>query len=74
MGEKETGSLTGKMIMGFGIPICKVVGVWQRWFGPSKKEPGFIKGAALVAIFVMFKLVAETGRLIEKIIPKKELA
>jgi hypothetical protein len=74
MGEKETGSLTGKMIMGFGIPICKVVGVWQRWFGPSKKEPGFIKGAALVVIFVMFKLVAELGRLIEKFIPKKETA
>ena len=74
MGEKETGSLTGKMIMGFGIPICKVVGVWQRWFGPSKKKPGFIKGAALVVIFVMFKLVAELGRLIEKFIPKKELA
>jgi hypothetical protein len=74
MGEKETGSLTGKMIMGFGIPICKVVGVWQRWFGPSKKEPGFIKGAALVAIFVMFKTVAELGRLIEKVIPKKETA
>ena len=74
MGEKETGSLTGKMIMGFGIPICKVVGVWQRWFGPSKKKPGFIKGAALVVIFVMFKLVAELGRLIEKFIPKKEIA
>jgi hypothetical protein len=74
MGEKETGSLAGKMIMVFGIPICKVVGVWQRWFGPSKKEPGFIKGSALVVIFVMFKLVAELGRLIERFIPKKELS
>ena len=50
MGEKETGSLTGKMIMAFGIPICKVIGVCQRWFGPSKKEPGFIKGSGLVVI------------------------
>ena len=74
MGEKEFGSLTGKMIMAFGIPICKVIGVWQRWFGPSKKQPGFIKGSGLVVIFVMFKLVAELGRLIEKIIPKKELS
>ena len=74
MGEDESGSLTGKMIMGFGVPICKVVGVWQRWFGPSKKEPGFIKGAGLVIIFVMFKLVAELGRLIERIIPKKKVA
>lgn len=71
MGEKETGSLTGKMMFAFGTPICKVIGVWQRWFGPSKKEPGFIKGAGLVVIFVMFKLVAELGRLIEKFIPKK---
>jgi hypothetical protein len=73
MGEKEKGSLTGKMIMAFGIPICKVIGVWQRWFGPSKKEPGFIKGAGLVVIFVGFKLVAEFGRMIEKVICKKEL-
>jgi hypothetical protein len=74
MGEKEFGSLTGKMIMAFGIPICKVIGVWQRWFGPSKKKPGFIKGSGLVVIFVMFKLVAELGRMIEKFIPKKELS
>lgn len=73
MGEKEHGSLTGKMMFAFGIPICKVVGVWQRWFGPSKKEPGFLKGAALVVIFVMFKLIAELGRFIEKFIPKKEV-
>lgn len=74
MGEKEFGSLTGKMIMAFGIPICKVIGVWQRWFGPSKKQPGFIKGSGLVIIFVMFKLVTELGRMIEKLIPKKELS
>ena len=74
MGEKQTGSITGKMLFAFGAPICKVVGVWQRWFGPSKKEPGFIKGATLVAIFIMFKLVVEFGRLIEKFIPKKEIA
>ena len=73
MGEKETGSLAGKMLMVFGIPICKVVGVWRRWFGPSKKEPGFIKGAALVVIFVMFKLVAEIGRMIEKLVPQRRV-
>ena len=74
MGEKETGSLTGKMMFAFGTPICKVIGVWQRWFGPSKKKPGFIKGAGLVVIFVMFKLVAELGRLIERFVPKKKVA
>ena len=73
MGEKETGSLTGKMMFAFGIPICKVIGVWQRWFGPSKKEPGFLKGAGLVVIFVMFKLIAELGRFIEKFIPNKKV-
>ena len=73
MGEKETGSLTGKMMFAFGTPICKVIGVWQRWFGPSKKEPGFLKGAALVVIFVMFKLIAELGRFIEKFIPNKKV-
>ena len=74
MGEKETGSLTGKMIMAFGIPICKVIGVWQRWFGSSKKQPGFIKGSGLVVIFVMFKLVAELGRLFEKLTPQRKIA
>jgi hypothetical protein len=65
MGKKESGSLTGRMITATGIPICKVVGVWQRVFGPSKKPAGFVKGAMLIPVFVMFKLVAELGRLIE---------
>jgi hypothetical protein len=73
MGEKETGSIAGKMLMVFGIPICKVVGVCRRWFGPSKKKPGFIKGAALVVVFVMFKLVAELGRMIEKLTPQRKI-
>jgi hypothetical protein len=72
MGVKETGSLTGKMITLAGLPICKAVGVWQRIFGPSKKSAGFIKGAMLVPVFVMFKVVAELGRLIERK-NKKEL-
>lgn len=66
MGKKESGSLTGKMITAAGIPICKAVGVWQRVFGPSKKPAGFIKGLGLIAIFIMFKTIAEIGRFIEK--------
>jgi len=66
VGRKEQGSLTGRMIMAAGIPICKAVGVWQRWFGPSKKPAGFGKGLMLIPVFVMFKLVAELGRLIER--------
>jgi len=65
MGKKSEGSLTGRMITAAGIPICKAVGVWQRIFGPSKKPAGFIKGLGLIAIFIMFKIVAELGRLFE---------
>lgn len=73
MGEKESGSLTGKMLMYFGMPVCKFVGVWQRWFGSSKKPPGFTKGVLLITILTVFKLVAELGRLIEKCIPNKQV-
>ena len=66
MGKKSSGSLTGRMITAAGIPICKVVGVWQRVFGPSKKPAGFGKGLMLIPVFIMFKLVAELGRLIER--------
>ena len=66
MGKKSSGSLTGRMITAAGLPICKVVGVWQRVFGPSKKPAGFGKGLMLIPVFIMFKLVAELGRLIER--------
>ena len=65
MGKKDFGSLTGKLITAVGIPICKAVGIWQRVFGPSKKPAGFGKGLMLIPVFIMFKLVAEIGRLIE---------
>ena len=66
MGKLEKSNLPGRMIMSVGLPICKAVGVWQRWFGPSKKPAGFFKGLMLIPVFVMFKLVAELGRLIER--------
>ena len=56
---------TGKAIMIIGTPICKIVGVWQRIFGPSTKPAGFIKGAMLIPVFVLLKLVADLGKLIE---------
>lgn len=65
MGKKESGSLTGRMITAAGIPICKAVGIWQRVVGPSKKPAGFGKGLLLIPVFIVFKLVAELGRLIE---------
>ena len=65
MGESLLPNNTGKAIMAVGTPICKAVGVWQRIFGPSKQPAGFVKGAMLIPVFVLFKLVAELGRLIE---------
>ena len=67
MNKKSKGSLTGRVITAAGIPICKVVGMWQRVIGPSKKSAGFGKGLSLVAVFIMFKAVAELGRTIEKL-------
>lgn len=66
MGKLEKSNLPGRMIMAVGLPICKAVGVWRRWFGASKKPPGFFKGLMLIPVFIMFKLVAELGRLIER--------
>jgi hypothetical protein len=65
MGKKESGNLTGRMITTAGIPICKLVGVWQRVFGPSKKPASVSKGLMLIPVFILFKIVAELGRLIE---------
>jgi len=66
VGRTQQSNRIGRWIMAAGIPICKAVGVWQRWFGASKKPAGFGKGLMLIPVFVMFKLVAELGRLIER--------
>jgi hypothetical protein len=65
MAESMLPNNTGKVIMAVGTPICKVVGVWQRWFGPSRHPAGFVKGAMLIPVFVLLKLVADLGQLIE---------
>jgi hypothetical protein len=65
MGKIPNSSLTGRMITAVGVPICKVVGTWQRVFGPSKKPAGFGKGLALIVIFVMLKVVTALGKAIE---------
>ena len=66
MGQRLVDNSTGKAIMAVGTPICKVVGVWQRVFGPSKKPAGFGKGLMLIPVFVVLKGVAELGKLIER--------
>ena len=65
MGRREYGNLTGRMITVAGIPICKVVGMWQRIVGSSKKPAGFGKGLMLIPVFIMFKLIATLGKFIE---------
>jgi hypothetical protein len=65
MGALEKDNITGRIIASVGVPICKLVGVWQRVVGPRKKSVGFVKGLLLIPVFIMFKLVAELGRLIE---------
>ena len=65
MKESMLPNNTGKAIMAIGTPICKLVGVWQRIVGPSNKPAGFGKGLMLIPVFVLLKLVAELGRLIE---------
>jgi hypothetical protein len=65
MGKLEKDNLTGRMITAAGVPICKAVGVWQRIFGPSKRPAGFVKGAMLIPVFVLFKLIVKLGKLIE---------
>jgi len=65
MGALEKNNMTGQAIAMVGYPICRALGMWQRIFGKSKNPPGFVKGAALILVFVLFKTVAEIGKLIE---------
>jgi hypothetical protein len=63
MGRRESSNATGKAIMAVGTPICKVVGVWQRVIGPSKRPAGFGKGLMLIPVFVALRTVAGLGKL-----------
>jgi hypothetical protein len=63
MGVKEKINKTGFVLMMVGVPISKVVGVWQRVFGKSTKPTGFGKGLMLISIFVLLKTIVEIGRL-----------
>lgn len=65
MGTRETGNNIGKALMLIGIPISKVVGVWQRVVGPSKKPAGLIKGSMLVAVFCLLKAIVTVGNILK---------
>jgi hypothetical protein len=49
-----------------GIPICAVVGKWQRWFGKSNKPAGWFKGAAIIGICGVLRTVVAVGNLLGK--------
>lgn len=66
MGIGNKSSKTGLALMIIGTPLCKVIGMWQRIVGKSKKPAGFITGLSLIAIFAVLKLVATIGKAIEK--------
>lgn len=61
MGTREHSNTIGKILMAIGMPISKAVGMWQRWFGPSKKPVGQVKGFMLVAVFCLLKAIVTTG-------------
>ena len=46
---------TGLALMIVGTPISYTVGVWRRIFGPARKPAGFVKGLALIGIFVLLR-------------------
>lgn len=65
MGQTKSDNTTGKLITIAGIPICKLVGVWQRLLGTSNRPAGIGKGLMLIPVFVMLKLVVLFGQFIE---------
>ena len=65
MGVETKDSVTGKILMTVGAPICKVIGWWQRKFGVSEKKPGIIKGYALWLIFAILRFVVTITSIFE---------
>lgn len=46
----------GKMIMKFGVPISRLVGIWRRKTNTEKKPAGVFKGFAITSIFAILAL------------------
>ena len=57
MGVEKEKNLTGRVLAFVGTPICKVIGVAQRWFGQSNRPDGLIKGFALWGIFALLRFI-----------------
>jgi len=58
-------NLIGRCLSTVGMPICKVVGIWQRKFGPSQKPVGVLKQISLIGIFTIFKTIVAIGNLLK---------
>jgi hypothetical protein len=57
MGNENEKNATGRVLMNVGKPICKVIGVWQRWFGKSDQPTGLFKGFLLWGIFAILRFI-----------------
>jgi len=57
MGIEKEKNRTGEVLMMLGAPICKVIGVAQRWFGKSDKPDGLLKGFALWGVFAVLRFI-----------------
>ena len=57
MGNENEKNVTGRVLMSVGKPICKVIGVWQRWFGKSDQPTGLFKGFLLWGIFAILRFI-----------------
>lgn len=66
MGILEQDNKVGKLLMSVGIPICFVVGKWQRVFGKSDKPAGWLKGASIIGICTVLRTVVAIGNLLGK--------
>lgn len=57
MGNENEKNVAGKVLMAVGKPICKVIGMWQRWFGKSDQPTGLFKGFLLWGIFAILRFI-----------------
>lgn len=67
MGVRETSPLAGKFMMTVGLPICRTIGKFRRWFGEPKNPPGVIKGLTLLTVLNSMYVVVFFLKLIDKI-------
>ncbi len=57
MGSEKDKNAAGRVLMNVGKPICKVIGMWQRWFGKSDQPTGLFKGFLLWGIFAILRFI-----------------